>query len=610
MTRPLWIITFFLAVQCFDFPVQSLTLGQSPSLLARDATIQRAMPGQHTAAGLRNVDPAAEGWDTEQFSERAQSQLRRLGGLLEDPSIIDTVHVQPMVAAGFTCGPLRALAMERIFEDQGILVHRADEWSRRTDRRGDPVHRDAGGFVKALQDLIHPLANATQRRVQFHMFRVNAHETHTTTTQYVSLSGHLENGSIEQHATWDCRWTDGATPKLLGITVSDYEQTEVFSETGPTLFVDCTVAALAHNPSFKHQLMPGIPYWMSQVEWSSGIGVSGHFGLAVGDVNGDELEDIYLCQTGGLPNRLFVQNSDGTATDRSAWAGVDWYDRTTSALLVDLDNDGDQDLVLGTNPGVLIMSNDGTGRFKLRRTVRTILFASGLAAADYDLDGDVDIYVSRYNPLWFETKDVPSPIPYYDANNGGANFLLRNDGDWEFRDATPTSGLDTNNSRWTYAAAWEDYDNDGDIDLYVANDYGRNCLYRNDVGHFVDVAKEAGVEDIGAGMSASWGDYNGDGLMDLYVGNMYSTAGQRIASQPTFLPGSSPAARSLLQRMAQGNRLFSNSGDGTFADVSVDAGVAMGRWSWGSIFVDLNNDGWQDLVVANGFLSDEDTDDL
>ena len=205
---------------------------------------------------------------------------------------------------------------------------------------------------------------------------------------------------------------------------------------------------------------------------------------------------------------------------------------------------------------------------------------------------------------------MPSPIPYYDANNGGANFLLRNDGDWEFRDATSTTGLDTNNSRWTYAAAWEDYDNDGDIDLYVANDYGRNCLYRNDAGHFVDVAEGSGVEDIGAGMSASWGDYNGDGLMDLYVGNMYSTAGQRIASQPKFLPGSSSVTRALLKRMAQGNRLFSNSGDGTFADVSVAAGVAMGRWSWGSIFVDLNNDGWQDLVVANGFLSDEDTDDL
>ena len=126
MARPLWLITFFLAVQCFDLPVQSLTLGQSPSLPPRDATIQRAMPGQHTTAGLRNVDLAADGWDTEQFSERAQSQLRRLGALLEDPSTINTVHVRPMVAAGFSCGLLRAPAMERIFEDQGIVVHRAD----------------------------------------------------------------------------------------------------------------------------------------------------------------------------------------------------------------------------------------------------------------------------------------------------------------------------------------------------------------------------------------------------------------------------------------------------------------------------------------------------
>ena len=122
------------------------------------------------------------------------------------------------------------------------------------------------------------------------------------------------------------------------------------------------------------------------------------------------------------------------------------------------------------------------------------------------------------------------------------NRLLQNniatapDSAWEFRDVTRDVGLDVNNQRHSLAAAWEDFDNDGDQDLYVANDYGPNCLYRNDAGRFVDVAETAGVLDFGSGMSVSWGDYNRDGLMDLYVGNMFSSAGNRITTQDQFLP--------------------------------------------------------------------------
>ena len=87
----------------------------------------------------------------------------------------------------------------------------------------------------------------------------------------------------------------------------------------------------------------------------------GHHGLAVGDVNGDGLEDLYVCQSGGLPNRLFVQNDDGTATDMSASAGVDCLNTSSSALILDLDNDGDQDIVLGTFSHILILENDGSG---------------------------------------------------------------------------------------------------------------------------------------------------------------------------------------------------------------------------------------------------------
>ena len=141
----------------------------------------------------------------------------------------------------------------------------------------------------------------------------------------------------------------------------------------------------------------------------------------------------------------------------------------------------------------------------------------------------------------------------------------------------------------------------------------RNNLYRNDVDaegrrRFNDVAAELGVEDISAGMSVTWGDYNNDGLMDLYVSNMFSSAGNRIAYQRRFRSESSSLYH--FRRHARGNTLFENRPDGTFRDVSVAAGVTMGRWAWGSKFVDLNNDGLEDIYVANGFITTEDTGDL
>ncbi len=111
-------------------------------------------------------------------------------------------------------------------------------------------------------------------------------------------------------------------------------------------------------------------------------------------------------------------------------------------------------------------------------------------------------------------------------------------------------------------------------------------------------------------MGATWADYDHDGLMDLYVSNMFSSAGGRIVDQPRFQAVAGEDAVEPLQRFAKGNTLLRNAGDGTFEDVSEDAGVTMGRWSWGGEFVDLNNDGWQDLMVPNGFVTNHNTKDL
>ena len=202
------------------------------------------------------------------------------------------------------------------------------------------------------------------------------------------------------------------------------------------------------------------------------------------------------------------------------------------------------------------------------------------------------------------------PTPYHDALNGAKNALYKNRGKLRFENYTRSTGLDVDNGRFSFAATWIDYDDDGDQDLYVANDFGRNNLFMNEEGRFVDVAGEAGVEDMAAGMGISWSDYEADGDMDLYVSNMFSSAGNRIAYQRQFQVDSTEDTRSAFQRHARGNSLFANQGDGSFLDATESSGTWMGRWAWGAQFVDFDNDGREDIFVPNGFMTNERTNDL
>ncbi len=562
----------------------------------------------------RSDDPGRDGWQTEVFYQAAGDQLHHVAELLEQPSSPAAAEaLRSVAAADFACAALRP-ELREVFSDGSLRV-----WRQAGDSPADR-YRGAGGLIAALRGLIEPLGGAVEVHAKLKIIGVELGTTRASTRLIYELSGRAGGDSFEQHATWQAGWLrrPDEPPRLHSLRpLGDFEETR-FSGAGSTQFSDRTAAVLAHNASFTGQLMRGTWSWLGELEAALGPDIMGHTGLAIGDVDGDGLEDLYACQLGGLPNRLYLHQADGTASDRSAWAGVDWLDRSQSALLIDLDNDGDKDLVVGTAPALILMANDGRGRFTVRAVFEAISYAYSLAAADYDLDGDLDLYATRYTPLSSDpgaVVDVPSPMPYHDAENGAANYLLRNDGDWRFTDDTAGTGLDADNRRWSFAASWEDYDNDGDPDLYVANDFGRNCLYRNQwaesgVARFLNVAAEAGVEDIASGMSASWGDVDRDGRMDLYVGNMFSSAGNRITFQDRFQPSMSAEERARVQRLARGNSLFLNRGVSGFADASLDAGVTRGRWAWGSIFADLNNDGWQDLFVANGYLTTPDSHDL
>ena len=421
---------------------------------------------------------------------------------------------------------------------------------------------------------------------------------------------------------------DGKRLSLLGHATATFEKRggewalqafvpealrEVTAAQGSPRFTDITERALSHNTSFRHQLARSLDAWRAELDEATGIDVYGHNGIAVGDYNGDGLEDLYVCQPSGLPNRLYRNNGDGTLDDVSAAAGVDVLDGSTMALFGDVDNDGDQDLIVVAGARVLLFVNDGRGRYAAHPNPGFALSGATLtsaALADFDRDGHLDLYVCAYD-FWSPGATYDAPTPYYDATNGPPNFLYRNRGDGSFEDVT-ASGMGQNNNRFSFAASWADYDKDGWPDLYVANDFGRNNLYRNNGdGTFADVAAQAGVEDLAAGMSVSWGDHDGDGWLDLYVSNMWSSAGQRLTFNPAFADvAADQQVRAAFQRQARGNSLFRNNGDGTFSDVTLHAGVEFGRWAWASAFFDYDNDGRLDVFVTNGYMTGPDTHDL
>ena len=564
-----------------------------------------------------DLNPLTDGWETEALSEASNLQLAVLGGLLKHPAQLEAAQFADLLTDDFSCGDLLASEMVNAFDDEPLLVERGVIDAAVVGQQLSGAHQGAGGLLAALGALVEPLLEATDVHVKFKLYNVDVADDSYTTRQFVSISGHTPSGMVEQNATWLIRWVRAsatAPPRIAWIGVEESEH--VTTTGGGPLFADVTEAVLGGDPAYANQLAYGIDYWFERLESVFVREITGIKGLAIGDVNGDGLEDVYVCQLGGFPNLLFIQQPDGTVRNMAVPFGVDILDFTYAALLIDLDNDGDQDLVAATGPQLLILSNDGQGHFKLRATVPVLNEGHSLAAIDYDGDGDLDIYGCRYFADNTGEDGLAGMPTFSQSENGGANVLLRNDitsGDeprWQFTDVTAEVGLDENNRRSSFAAAWEDYDNDGDPDLYVGNDAGRNNLYRNDNGHFTDVAIAAGVEDHAFGMSVTWGDYNRDGLMDLYVSNMFSAAGNRITFQDQFRTGISGEDKSDIQYTARGNSLFENNGDGTFRDVSVEAGVTMGRWSWGSLFADINNDGWDDLLVGNGYLTRDNHDDL
>ena len=454
--------------------------------------------------------------------------------------------------------------------------------------------------------------------------------------QWFSFEGRMD-------LTWGRPKTDGGGAGEWQIT--DWKTTEMNWRTSPRrLFAEALDTAM-RVPKEAAMLRRSLHYEATVKHYREGtkqlphpyfapISANQKEGTAVADVNGDGFDDIYITMRLGK-NMLLVNQGDGTFLEQASAFKLDLPGHTPCALFADFDNDGDQDVILGRSLLKTSYLENRQGVFYQHPIPKFMPMAAlSMSAADYNMDGLLDVYICTYRPAapagaspaggvaQSKDDDFDWPDEFFDINlareyrqresehrrrKGGTvldqlgppNVLLVNRGGGRFEPAPEnnTVGIWRNSMQ----ATWGDYNRDGRPDLYIANDWGLDVLFRNDgSGGFTDVTTQSGITSYGYAMGASWGDYDNDGHDDLYVSNMYSDPGRRITTQ---IPG----LEKMFIESAAGNWLYRRIANGKFEQVAglmpPSMTVMNAGWSWGGCFADFDNDSFLDLYVLNGYFT-------
>jgi tetratricopeptide (TPR) repeat protein len=564
---------------------------------------------------LLKARASSDNFVTEQYADQITAVFTQWSSrLLQTPQEMTTIEA--VLATNLVAASLRP-AESRVIRTGPPIEIRSN-----TFRQDATLSRDA--FLQELRSILNPFSQFLT--AEFQVTSINAGSMGTSTAlspgqletrvRYEFVGVGRDSYREQRVGNWRILWDHVASGGFQVRQWQTVDETQCHS-TSPC-YTDIAAVALGSNASYSSQLLRGTDYWRTVLDAACGIDIYGHNGVSVGDISGDGFDDLYVCQPGGLPNRLYRNRGDGTFEDITEASGVGVLENTACALFVDVDNDGQQDLIVVRANGPMLFLNQGHGKF--RQKADAFQFATppqgtftGAAVADYDRDGWLDIYFCLY--VYYQgTDQYKYPSPYYDAENGPPNFMMRNHRDGTLRDVTAETNLSQNNTRYSFCCGWTDFNRDGWPDLYVVNDFGRKNLYRNNGnGTFTDIAAEVGVEDIGAGMSVCCFDYDNDGVEDVYVADMWTAAGERITMQDSFQKDAPRAARALYHKHAMGNSLFRNTaskGGASFADTTGAAGVGIGRWAWSSDAWDFDHDGFPDLYITNGMVTGPSREDL
>ena len=313
--------------------------------------------------------------------------------------------------------------------------------------------------------------------------------------------------------------------------------------------------------------------------------------VSVADFDGDNHPDLYFTNSRfGEPNALYHNRGDGTFEEVAASVGLADLNRpgegvSMGAVWGDIDNDGREDILVYRYGYLALFRNvdgqtfqDITAQAGLRRWMNS----NSAIWLDYDRDGLLDLYVTAYFrdiDLWHLTTTRIMHNSFEFATNGGKNLLFHNMGGGKFEDVTDK--MRVGSTRWTLAAASADFNSDGWPDIYLANDYGPEELYLNDRGTRFVLATSGLESESKSGMSVAIGDAFNRGRLDAFITNI-SERGYIFQNNNLRL-----------NEMRESQR-FRNVAEGQIADAG---------WAWGAQFGDFNNDGANELFVANGFIS-------
>jgi hypothetical protein len=420
-----------------------------------------------------------------------------------------------------------------------------------------------------------------------------------------SVQAHIGLGSSERIDQVKVRWPDGSEQIATGLAVDRvYRWVQGSKPTAepqrgadPARHIPPPAASVDKAAATRHSGAPidfrdiarqaGISARHHPPEFDAGLKhimpmiAAGAAGAAIGDYNKDGHLDVFVNDSRlGSRNLLFRNNGDLTFTDVAAEAGVaainEDFEVSSGGLFFDYDGDGWEDLLVTRFGKPKMFHNRRDGTFKdvsKRAGFNQAVNALAAVAFDYDRDGDLQ----DVNMFKLERLDVMHDS-WETSRNGGSNLFYRNNGDGTFTDVTTSVGV--TDTGWSMAVGHGDLDGDGWQDLYVANDFGPDKVFRNDAkGGFRDVTERSIGVDTKKGMNAETGDFDNDGDLDVYVTNVTE------------------------EFLHECNMLWQNNGRGEFTDMSQELGVCDTGWGWAGKFFDYDNDADLDLYVANGFFS-------
>ncbi|MFK7769537.1 MAG: FG-GAP-like repeat-containing protein [Mariniblastus sp.] len=534
-----------------------------------------------------------EGKTKQKLNEFVAKLQIEIGKLIKAP-VAGTVTPVSWIAPEFSGNGIDRDKFQVNFSGQEVVVRR---W-----RKTETSVQIAGenSFEQFIRRNMNPWLGAFDFRIDLKVYKTKIADGMIDASVVAETFGRTEIvPGLQATSIWNTRWRiEGESLSLESIQIQAQEEA-LTSVAGGQMMLDCTASILQRCDSLNTQLAYGLDQWSRRIP---GIDIVGNHGVAVGDINSDGLDDIYVCQPHGLPNLLLVQNPDGTVDDLSKISNLDLLDESHAALIVDIDNDHDQDLVITTDENLLLLSNKGDGEFQLEHRLAIGRNGQSVSAADFDQDGDLDLFICKYQEINRQNDLLMFPANLTSANDGGRNVLLRNDEGWNFKDVTEESGITSDNNFYSRSAVWVDHDYDGDLDLYVVNEFAADQFFENQEGWFSDISDELGLKNTARHRSVSIGEFNRDGRPDFFVATDASlTAIQELdglKSDPDF--GGANLAKSFSD---QNLIWFSAEPQEEFIPYYLRAPIFSSDSAFSSATADLNNDGMDDLIVTNGFLT-------